>query len=366
MTGGGGRSIGPRLWWVLVAIMATWGGGSVRAILFQSTGDPAYNTGPPTGSLAGSGWQWQGQWGRFLGTPIHRKYFLTAAHVGGQVGQVLLLNGQAYTTTFSTNVPGSDLRLWRICGEFEDYAPVHASPSNLVGRNLIWFGRGTQRGAAVISTNDTTTELRGWEWGPRDDVVRWGTNRVEEVYEGDEGIGPLLRAAFDLDGGADECHLSSGDSGGAAFVQAGDHWELVGIHYAVDGPYRRTVEGTTFNAALFDQRGFFAWDGADWLEMTEEDPVAGSLYTTDVTAHADWIVEFVSRPVPADDTPVLQSAGVVQGPFADVPDAVVETESRTIRLSVPAAGGYFRLRSCSPSRITDVVREGDSLVLRYE
>ena len=48
---------------------------SCRAVLFESTGDPAYNTSAPGGSLSGSGWQYEGQWNTDAGN------FL--AHAGG-------------------------------------------------------------------------------------------------------------------------------------------------------------------------------------------------------------------------------------------------------------------------------------------
>jgi hypothetical protein len=355
--------------WLGAAFIAAFlvlDGLAVQAILFHSTGDPNYNTEAPTGLLADSGWQWQGRWGRFLGTPIHPKYFVTAAHVGGRIGEALVLDGQSYLTTFSTNVPGSDLRLWRICGQFPDFAPVHTN-HHAVGRSLVWFGRGTQRGSEVILTNGAMTELRGWEWGQVDGELRWGTNRVEEVVDGEPGIGPLLRAAFDKDGGEDECHLSTGDSGGAAFVREGNRWELAGIHYAVDGPYRRTTGGTEFKAALFDHRGLLMFDGTNWVEVADDDGLpAGSLYATDVSAHAGWISEFISQEVPADSTPVLQSAEGVDGIFTDVAEALVDPEAQTIRLSAPVQLSFFRLRSCSSSLITDVSASAGILVFRYE
>jgi hypothetical protein len=45
------------------------------------------NTTPPTGELANAGWQYQAQFAGFLGTPISSKYFITAQHIGGVVGQ---------------------------------------------------------------------------------------------------------------------------------------------------------------------------------------------------------------------------------------------------------------------------------------
>ena len=55
-----------------------------RAVIFESTGNPLFNTTAPTGDLAGSGWDLQGSWlGDFLGTPIAPQFFITAKHLGG-------------------------------------------------------------------------------------------------------------------------------------------------------------------------------------------------------------------------------------------------------------------------------------------
>src|SRR5882672_648102 len=70
-----------------------------HAVLFYATADPAYNTTAPTGTLAGSGWQYQGLWGNVLGTAIAPQYFIAARHVGGSVGQAFVLNGVTYKTT---------------------------------------------------------------------------------------------------------------------------------------------------------------------------------------------------------------------------------------------------------------------------
>src|SRR5689334_13923866 len=81
---------------------------TARAVIFQSTGDPNYNTTAPTGTLANSGWQYQGDWGAFNGTPIAPQYFMTAKHVGGNIGQEFTYGGNVYTTTGFTNIGVSD------------------------------------------------------------------------------------------------------------------------------------------------------------------------------------------------------------------------------------------------------------------
>ena len=116
---------GPRqAWWfgVLAAAAITFQA-QVRAVLFQSTADPAFNASAPTGSLAGSGWEWEGQWGLFLGTPIVPNFFITAQHVGGVVGGLFVLNGVAHVTTAYFDDPSSDLRIWQIADTFSGYAP---------------------------------------------------------------------------------------------------------------------------------------------------------------------------------------------------------------------------------------------------
>src|SRR5438552_3750751 len=50
--------------------LAWWGLEPAQAVILLSTDDPNYNTTEPTGRLAGSGWQYEGFWGSFLGTPI--------------------------------------------------------------------------------------------------------------------------------------------------------------------------------------------------------------------------------------------------------------------------------------------------------
>jgi hypothetical protein len=54
----------------------------------------------PTGTNLNSGWQWEASWaGAFTGTPIAPHYFLSAAHLGGAVGQPITFRGVNYKTT---------------------------------------------------------------------------------------------------------------------------------------------------------------------------------------------------------------------------------------------------------------------------
>src|SRR2546422_7564805 len=265
-----------------------------HAIIFYSTDDPAYNTTPPTGALTNSGWQFQGIWGGFLGTPIAPKYFITAKHVGGSIGDNFVFDGVRHATTAVFDDPETDLRIWRICGTFPRFAPIYTN-SDEQNKSLVVFGRGTQRGTPVTTSGGLFgSKTNGWQWGPYDGVQRWGENVIAGIVDGNglfgSGIGQLLQAAFDANGGPNECHLSTGDSAGALFIKDGATWKLAGINYAVDGPYNPTNSGPGFNAAIFDEGGLYKGGEGNWV-LTPPLPAnqPGSFYSTRISARADWI-----------------------------------------------------------------------------
>ena len=63
-----------------------------RAVIPLDTADPAANTTTPGDN---AGWQYQGQWGGFLGTPIAKNYFISAAHIG-QADTVFVFHGETF------------------------------------------------------------------------------------------------------------------------------------------------------------------------------------------------------------------------------------------------------------------------------
>ena len=229
-----------------------------RAVILFGSGDPTANTSAPGGTLAGSGWQYEGQFGGFLGTAIASNFFVTAKHIGGSVGDTFTFNGVNYTTVAVFPDPSSDLQIWQVAGSFPSHASLFSeAPGTEVNFALVVFGRGTQRGDPVLVGNDS--HLGGWLWGASDSVQRWGTNVISSI-ETDPTYGKLLRAPFDSNAGTNEAHLSAGDSGGAVFVfnSATSRWELAGINLAVDGPFSASSSGANaFNAAMFDTIGLF-------------------------------------------------------------------------------------------------------------
>jgi hypothetical protein len=345
---------------------------TARAVIFHSTGDPTHNTTAPTGALTNSGWQFQGRWGGFLGTPIAPRFFLAAKHVGGSVGETFHYRGVGYVTTAFYDDPAGDLRLWAVCGTFPEVAPLYAG-TNEVGKTAVIFGRGTQRGVAVTVSNGDTNELKGWQWGAFDSVQRWGTNVITAVETSDpddmagSSLGNFLACTFDADGGDDEAHLSSGDSSGGFFIQDDGVWKLAGINYAVDGPFNSETNGPGFFAVLFDQGGLHTNDGTNWvLTPNTTTNVPSRLYVTRVSEHLPWINSVLSGPPPPESPPRILMATNLSGPFSLVTDALVDHSAKTVRL--PAAGEmrFILMEGCSALRITNAQVNGTNLILKYQ
>ena len=264
-----------------------------RAIILLGTADPSANTSAPAGALAGSGWQYEGQFGDFLGTSIASNYFITAKHIGGSVGQTFIFNGTSYTTTAVFPDPSSDLQIWQIAGTFPVHARLYSGAAGSeVNLDLVVFGRGTQRGNPVNVGSDS--HLGGWLWGTSDGVQRWGTNVIGSV-EDDSTYAEMLRAPFDMNAGPNEAHLSVGDSGGGVFVFNGstNTWELTGINLSVDGPFSTSTSGMSpFNAAMFDTSDLFLQDDqGNWVTA----PNPSGFYATEIAAHEGFIDSVVMQ-----------------------------------------------------------------------
>jgi len=259
-------------------------------ILFD-TADPTANTAEPTGDLAGSGWQYEGQWGSFLGTPIAPQFFISAAHLGQQ-GSVFTFQGLNYTIVRSYSLANSDLLIWQVAETFPSFAPLYTK-SDEVNQPLVVFGRGTQRGDGVY-LNDI---LQGWSWGAADHVQRWGENLVANITSSGTPDNDFLYATFDQNGLPNEAQLSAGDSGGAVFLDDNGTWKLAGINYAVDGPYYTDGSGGgAFNAALFDARGFWIQNDTpppDYVQIMDANPLPSGFYATRISSKLGWIYSVI-------------------------------------------------------------------------
>jgi hypothetical protein len=267
------------------------GASRVDAVIFESTADTNYNTTAPSGALTNSGWQYQGSWGTYLGTPIAPQFFIVANHVGGTTNDVFLFNGLPYHPVAAFKTFDSDLTIWQVRETFPFYAPLYTS-SDETNKHLVVFGRGTQRGAPVVVDGQTN----GWFWGAPDGVQRWGENDIASITNLGVGVGDMLRVVFDGTGGSNECHLSDGDSSGGVFIQEDGVWKLAGINHGVDGEFSNDVDGTAFPAALTDLRGLFQQAGpgpADWIFIDDAQPVPSAFYSTRISANLDWIYSVI-------------------------------------------------------------------------
>ena len=260
-------------------------------IILLETDDPSVNTSTPGDN---SGWQYEGQWMNFLGTPIAPRYFITAHHIGGDKNQTFTFHGETYTTTAGFSDPATDLQIWQVDHDFPCYAPLYDQNGQETGAELRVFGRGTQRGDPFVF--DGT--LRGWYWGATDGVERWGTNIVDEINDSGDHTWYFLKAGFDALGEPDEAHLSSGDSGGGVFVLEDGLWRLAGINYGVDDLRTTTDASTSFVASVFDARGLYTQDDAgNYVFRPEDDTVVPThFYSTQISSRLDWITSVTGIP----------------------------------------------------------------------
>lgn len=263
--------------------------GKSDAIIFLDTADPTHNTTTPGDN---SGWQYEGKFGYFLGVPIAPHFFITAAHIlGVSVGNKLNFHGDEYTTIAKYPITGTDLQVWEVdhAKPFLTYAPLSTGAGN-VGATATVMGRGTQRGAEVL----LDTVPKGWKPGTGDQVQRWGRNVIAGTAT-DPAKGAMLVCQFNNSGITDECHLSSGDSGGGLFVLENGLWRLAGINYAVDGNFRipateSTPAGPEISAALFDMGGLEIGTGSNWtLTSDTMADIPSSFYSSRISVHTSEI-----------------------------------------------------------------------------
>jgi hypothetical protein len=280
------RALRPRLSRIaLLAGLFLAGQAAAPGMIFYATGNPAFNTTAPTGSLAGSGWQWVGNFGGYAATAVGPHCFVAAHHIGGTVGLVFVLNGIGYTTTSYVDDTVSDLRLWQVAGTFPSWAPLYRT-SDEPGKPLVVFGMGDGQGAAVTVDGG----LKGWLWGGGQGTLRWGTNVVYDVVNAGSYWGNLLYALFDPSGGPNVADLANGDSSGPVFINTSAGWCLAGVAAVVDGPFSYDSTGSdTIDAALFDARGLYIESGSGWELIAGPHPVPAGFYATQVSARATWI-----------------------------------------------------------------------------
>jgi hypothetical protein len=253
------------------------------------------NTSAPLDPDAAGGWDYEGNFDSFVGTPIASDYFITASHIGGTVGQTFTYLGVDYVTTAVTREPNSDLSIWQVSGTFPTYAPLFTDPGAEVGQPLYVFGYGAQRGAAVYNPGGDMS-LAGWQFGAPTSALSWGQNVVDSIQGG------LLAAYFRSDSGiANEATLSAGDSGGGVFVKQNGRWSLAGINYGVLSPYSFSSDGSNgFDADIFNAGTGLYTDVSDTSTPNYQDKTgAGYWVATDIADNLSFIDGVLGVPEPS-------------------------------------------------------------------
>jgi hypothetical protein len=257
------------------------------------------NTTAPTGKLADSGWQWQGQWGDVLGTAISRRFFITAEHVGGDVGDPFVLNGVSYTAIASYDDPNTDLQVWRIAETFPSWAGLYKKNEE-PGRTVVIHGRGTARGDEIVANG----QLKGWLWGDEDHVQAWGRNVLvgqsggKADPEAGGGNVPKSRIYWKFDRVSalkEEGTVTRGDSGGGVFIRDLGVWRLAGVNLAVESEFSYPDASQLLNGALMDVGGLKSGDNliADTIKDN-----ASRGFATRIGARWEWIFQVVEGKVP--------------------------------------------------------------------
>ena len=316
-----------------------------HGIILYRTGDPTANTTAPTGDLANSGWQYEGTFGDYLGTPIAPHFFISAQHI--PAADKLIYRGANYTVVQSFDDSATDLRILRVSETFPAFAPLYTG-SQEIGKHLVVIGRGTQRGDPVESGGN----LRGWSWGADDKVQRWGENIVSAIKQR-HSRGDMLYALFDKTGLPNESHLSNGDSGGAVFLDDGGVWKLGGINYDVDGAFYTGPNGIgSFIAALFDQRGFY---DEDRHFVSGSAPVPSGFYASRISSRFEWIDSVVEPRLVNISTRAMVGTGDQVSIAGFI---VVGTPGQSRRVVVRGLGSSLRVGSVPvPGRLTDPLLE---------
>lgn len=263
---------------------------NARAVILMNDQAEVNNVTEPIGPLANSGWQFEGQWGGFLGTPIAPNFFISAAHIGRPLG-TFNFRGVAYTIERSFPVPNTDLLVWKVIETFPDYAPLYIRRDE-IGRPLVVIGRGTDRGGEVRLNG----ELRGWYWGAGSGVQRWGENVVNDVFPDKTAANMLLYATFDRTGLLNEAQLSAGDSGGAVFLNDNGIWKLGGINYAVDTGFYTNANGSGFfDGALLDAQGYYTrTSSGSYVIISGPNPVPTGFYATAISRQIAAIYSIIN------------------------------------------------------------------------
>jgi hypothetical protein len=270
---------------------------NASAVILASTG--GRNTSVPSDSGLATAWNYEGTFDGFLGTPIGTQTFITAQHIGGNIGDQIVYQGNTYTTDGFHDVsePGSpsDLRIWHVTTAFPSFAPLYTgAPGSEAGKTIFMVGRGVPSSGAVVDSSSVT---RGWQWNQAsyDGAESWGENTVSfDSFDGSNRFFMDFDFSNPSSAPANEAGVSVFDSGGGVFIQSGGVWQLAGIIHGVQSPWSFTDQGTDpnagFNADIYNSTGMWFYNGTNWQLSTGSpglnDASLISAYLSDIQANA--------------------------------------------------------------------------------
>lgn len=312
-----------RFGWSAVCMLSLWAGTAKAVIVFGNPG--RLTTMPVLSGGVKPGWQFMGTYGMYTGIPIGPRAWVTATHVSGTTGTLSYDNAgtSSLTNYASTRVATSgDLAVFQLNNDqpdFTEWAPVWSDTATLTDRiaagtlDVYMFGRGTDRGTAILNGSSQTV---GWNWVNQtgNEPISYGTGEVFALVN-DASSNTYLQMPFFADT-ATSGIFSAGDSGGAVFgfdnVQS--RWELIGINYAVDTVYAApdVPLDSYLRAGFFDARGYYFFNGSQWVQITGSQPVTLSSYSTSLPQKYSVISPYIPVPEPsAVILAVITSAGAV-------------------------------------------------------
>lgn len=233
---------------------------SASAVIIKG-GDPGYwgdGSGNTTGAGTVAGWSNVGyinSLGSGSGVYLDNGWVLTAAHVGAGTFVIPGTGSFSYdsNTVHRLHEPGNsngvDLYMFRLKTIPSLPSLTIASTTPSVNTGITMIGCGYDRASSITYYDSAWQELptgtaatyAGFKYGASYNK-RWGTNTVLALGTGSTtetisigwGNTIVFGANFDANGGASECMVANGDSGGATFNTSTD--ELIGIIDA-KGPY---------------------------------------------------------------------------------------------------------------------------------
>lgn len=330
------------------------------AIIFINSGDIEFNTSEPGGFYAGAGWETQGQYGAFSGTPIHSFAFITAKHLGGNVGDAFKLLGERYITVGYYPDPNSDLAIWKVDRPLPFTVAIPES-SPEVQTEIIIFGRGTQRGEAIISP-DTNGKLRGWKLGETDHRLRWGTNQITAYLDKNNNqVGrnnpnaQFIACQFDNFSNTNECTLSVGDSGGGVYVIDQGRWKLLGINFGVSGPYKTSLRESGYKAAVFDTGSLYTWVNGAWILTPDREEAQPGFFLVSLLPQKSGYIQKVLTALDNGMEPIeLQTSRSIKEAFSPTRNFEILWKERIVRIPIDDTTAFIKPGAYFPFSIESV------------